>query len=71
MLSLMSATEQVIEKIRKMSSDQVEELLAYLEQKQNQEAEEDRLDVEAARRGLAEPGENVPWEKVKADLGLM
>jgi prevent-host-death family protein len=30
---------------------------------------EDRIDVEAAREALAEPG-RVPWEKVKADLKL-
>ena len=33
------------------------------------EAVEDRLDVEAARRALADP-ERLPWEKVKADLGI-
>lgn len=33
---------------------------------------EDRMDIEAARRALAEPKNRVriPWEKVKADLGL-
>ncbi len=30
---------------------------------------EDRLDIEAARKALKEPG-SVPWEKVKKDLGL-
>ncbi len=33
------------------------------------EAEEDRLDVEAAREAMKEPGA-VPWEQVKTDLGL-
>jgi len=30
---------------------------------------EDRLDIEAARKALKEPG-SVPWEKVKKDMGL-
>jgi prevent-host-death family protein len=31
---------------------------------------EDRLDVEAARKALAEPGKNIPLEEVKDLLGL-
>ena len=31
---------------------------------------EDRLDVEEARRSLAEPGKDIPLEKVKQLLGL-
>ena len=34
------------------------------------EAEEDRTDNAAADAAIAEPGESIPWEKVKADLGL-
>jgi prevent-host-death family protein len=30
---------------------------------------EDRMDLEAARKALREPG-RIPWEKVKAQLGL-
>ena len=33
------------------------------------EAEEDRLDVEAARKARNEPG-TISWEHLKADLGL-
>jgi PHD/YefM family antitoxin component YafN of YafNO toxin-antitoxin module len=33
------------------------------------EEAEDRIDVEAAREALAEPG-STPWEKIKEELGL-
>lgn len=29
---------------------------------------EDRADLEAARKALAEPGESIPWEVVKKEL---
>jgi len=31
---------------------------------------EERIDLEEARKALAEPGDSIPWEKVKAELGL-
>jgi PHD/YefM family antitoxin component YafN of YafNO toxin-antitoxin module len=31
---------------------------------------EDAADVEAARAALAEPGENIPYEQVRRELGL-
>jgi prevent-host-death family protein len=34
------------------------------------EALEDRLDVAAARAALAEKGPNLPWTKLKAELGI-
>ena len=34
------------------------------------EALEDRLDVEAARKALAESDERIPYEKVRKELGL-
>ena len=66
----MSITEQVIQKVKGMSEDQARELLLQLERQERADAEEDALDLEAARRALADPGENIPWEKVKTDLGL-
>ena len=33
------------------------------------EAIEDRMDLEAARKAMKEPG-TIPWAKVKKDLGL-
>jgi len=34
------------------------------------EALEDKLDVAAARAALAERGPNIPWSKLKAELGI-
>lgn len=34
------------------------------------EALEDKLDLEAARAALAEKGPNIPWVKLKSELGL-
>jgi len=34
------------------------------------EALEDRADIEAARKALAEDGPNIPWAEVKARLGV-
>ncbi len=34
------------------------------------EAMEDAEDLAAARASLAEEGESIPWQQVKADLGL-
>ena len=34
------------------------------------EALEDRMDIEAATKALSEPGPSIPWEEVKARLGI-
>jgi hypothetical protein len=34
-------------------------------------AREDRRDVAAARKALAESGERIPYEKVRKELGLL
>jgi len=34
------------------------------------EALEDKLDVAAARAALAEKGPNIPWSRLKAELGI-
>ncbi len=31
---------------------------------------EDRLDNEAAEQALREPGDSIPWNQAKADLGI-
>jgi prevent-host-death family protein len=44
--------------------------LVSLEDLELLKALEDRLDNQAAEAALAEGGEPMPWEKVKADLGI-
>lgn len=34
------------------------------------EALEDRIDLEEARKALAESGPSIPWEQIKAELGI-
>ncbi len=49
------------------------ELAAVLEGMTPDEARallEDLADAAAARQALAEPGESIPWEQVKAEAGL-
>jgi predicted nucleic acid-binding protein len=38
--------------------------------KQARAAKEDRIDVAAARKALAESEERIPYEKVRGELGL-
>lgn len=67
----MKVTEQVIRKLRMMSPSQLRKLLTYIRQCEREE-EEDRRDVELARKALAEADEKgwIPWEQVKAELGF-
>ena len=68
----MSVTEQIVEKVKELPEDKARDLLVYVEQKEREEAEEDRLDIEAARRALAEADKEgwIPWNQVKAELEL-
>ena len=45
-------------------------VLVPVEDMEALEAIEDRLDIIAAKKAMAEPGDNIPWERVKKDLGL-
>ncbi|MBI4324454.1 MAG: hypothetical protein HY674_04250 [Chloroflexi bacterium] len=66
----MSALEAVAEKIKVLSEAEACDLLAWLDRRQRLRDQEDEQDILAARRALAEPGENIPWEKVKEEAGL-
>jgi antitoxin Phd len=47
-----------------------ERLAAIVPAEYAAELAEDLADAQAARESLAEPGENIPWEQVKAEAGL-
>jgi plasmid stabilization system protein ParE len=67
----MSNVEEIERAIEELSHDDLEKLAVWLERRRAEvEAEEDRIDLEAARRSLAEPGENIPLEKLAKELGL-
>ncbi|MEK7683987.1 MAG: hypothetical protein AAB466_01045 [Verrucomicrobiota bacterium] len=66
----MSALEAVVEKIKALSEEEARDLLAWLDRQQRVRDEEDEQDIAAVRHALVEPGENIPWEKVKEEAGL-
>ena len=46
------------------------EALEGMSEEDARELLEDLADAAAARQALAEPGESIPWEQVKAEAGL-
>jgi hypothetical protein len=46
------------------------EALQGMSEQDTRELLEDLADAAAAREALAEPGESVPWEQVRAEAGL-
>lgn len=45
-------------------------VLVPVEDAEALEALEDKIDLAEVRKSLAEPGENIPWEQLKQELGL-
>ena len=64
----MSSVEEIEEAITKLESKDKERLAVWFEAMI--EAEEDRQDIEDAKKALAEPDESVPWRIVKAENNL-
>jgi hypothetical protein len=65
----MSTVEMVVEKAKLLTEREAREVLAVLDRLER-DRDEEREDIEASRRALAEPGENIPWETIKQEAGL-
>jgi hypothetical protein len=59
----MIAVEEALVKLRSLSADRSQRVLAMIEDLAELQALEDKRDVEDARASLAEPGEDIPLEQ--------
>ena len=66
----MIAVEDAVTKLRSLSADRTQRVLAMIEDLAALQALEDKQDVEDARTSLAEPGEDVPLEQLAKELGV-
>jgi hypothetical protein len=66
----MIAVEEALTKLRSLSVDRSQRVLAMIEDLATLQALEDQRDVEDARAALAEPGENIPLEQMSKGLGI-
>lgn len=69
----MNTIQEIEQAIEKLPEGDYLRLAEWFERRRAEdvrEAEEDREDLEAARASLAEPGENIPLEKLAKELGL-
>ena len=69
----MNTVQEIEQAIEKLPEEDYARLAEWFERRlaeETREAEEDREDIEAARASRAEPGENIPWEQIKAEAGL-
>ena len=66
----MIAVEEALGKLRSLSPDRSQHVLALIEDLAELQALEDKRDVEDARAALAEPGEDIPLEQMAKELGV-
>ena len=66
----MIAVDEVVGKLRSLSSDRSQRVLALIEDLAELQALEDRQDLEDARAARDQPGENVPLEQLAKELGV-
>ena len=66
----MIAVEEALGKLRSLSPDRSQHVLALIEDLAELQALEDKRDAEDARAALAEPGEDTPLEQLAKELGV-
>ncbi len=66
----MIAVEEALSKLRSLSPDRSQHVLALIEDLAELQALEDRQDVEDAHAALAEPGEDIALEQLAKELGV-
>jgi hypothetical protein len=66
----MIAVEEALVKLRSLSADRSQRVLAMIEDLAELQAFEDKRDVEDARAALAEPGEDIPLEQFAKEQGI-
>ena len=66
----MIAVEETVSKLQGLSPARAERVAALIEDLAELQALEDKQDLEDARAALAEPGENIPLERLASELGV-
>jgi hypothetical protein len=66
----MIAVEEALGKLRSLSPDRSQHVLALIEDLAELQALENKQDVEDAHAALAEPGEDIPLEQLAKELGV-
>jgi hypothetical protein len=66
----MIAVEEVVSKLKSLSPQRTQHVLALIEDLAELQALEDKQDLEDARAALAEPGEDIPLEQLAKELGV-
>jgi len=66
----MIAVEEALSKLRSLSPDRSQHVLALIEDLAELQTLENKQDAEDAHAALAEPGEDLPLEQLAQELGV-
>ncbi|HEY5480294.1 MAG TPA: hypothetical protein VIL39_02330 [Verrucomicrobiae bacterium] len=66
----MIAVEETLSKLRSLSPDRSQHVLALIEDLAELQTLENKQDAEDAHAALAEPGEDLPLEQLAQELGV-